>query len=139
MKGPDDWVIVRDATAGHDVKGALFDIPPDRGSGQPLRLKEFKIEVATPYVYDRFIGAWGMFPHHDQVPLYFEKHIYAEFVLDMHPYYTITPSSFYGASGGRSHAGPRARRDLGAQPELDPLVGFPARTMLRIDDVAESY
>ena len=35
------------------------------------------IEAATPYVYDKFIGAWGMFSHHDQVPLYFTKHIYA--------------------------------------------------------------
>ena len=79
LKGPDDWVIVRDETAGHDVKGALLNIPPDHAPGQPLRLKEFKLEAAAPYVYDKFIGAWGMFPHHDQVPLYFAKHIYAEF------------------------------------------------------------
>ena len=65
VKGPNDWAVVRDATAGHDVKGALFDIPPDRDPGQPLRLKEFKLEVAAPYVYDRFTGAWGMFPHHE--------------------------------------------------------------------------
>ena len=102
---------MRDATIGHGVKGALFDIPPNHALGQLLRLKDFKLEVAAPYVYDRFIGAWGMFPHHDQVPLYFEKHIYAEFVLDMHPYYTSTPSSFYGAGGGCSHAHPGARRD----------------------------
>ena len=90
MKGPNDWAVVRDATTAHDVKGALFDIPLDCGSSQPLRLKEFKLEDAAPYVYERFIGAWGMFPHHDQVPLYFIKHIYAEFVLDMHPDYTST-------------------------------------------------
>ena len=69
MKGPDNWATVRDAPAGHDVKGALFYIPPDRAPGQPLRLKEFKLEATTPYVYDRFIRAWGIFPHHDQVPL----------------------------------------------------------------------
>ena len=67
------------------------------------------------YVYDKFIGAWGMFPHHDQVPLYFLKHIYAEFVLDMYLDYTSTPSSFYGAGGGHSHTRPRARRDPTAQ------------------------
>ena len=111
--GPDNWAIVRDATTGHDVKGTLFDIRLDRAAGQPLRLKEFKLEVATPYVYDRFIGAWGMFPHHEQVPLYFEKHIYEDFFLDMHPDYTTTPSSFYGAGGGRSHACPKDRRDPG--------------------------
>ena len=32
VKGPDDWATVRDATTGHDVKGALFDIPPDHAS-----------------------------------------------------------------------------------------------------------
>ena len=77
VKGRNDWTIVRDATVSHDVKGALFDIPLNRGLGQPLRLKEFKLEVVAPYVYDMFIGAWGMFPHHDQVPLYFAKHISA--------------------------------------------------------------
>ena len=117
VKGPNDWAAVRDAVAGHDVKGALFDIPPDRASGQLLRLKEFKLEATSPYVYDRFIGAWGMFPYHDQVPLYFAKHIYAYFFLEMHPDYTSTPSSFYGAGGGRIHMRPRARKDSGAQPE----------------------
>ena len=79
-----------------------------------------------------------MFPHHEQVPLYFAKHIYAEFVLDMHPDYTSTPLSFYGAGGGHNHARPGARRDPGAQPEPDPLVGHPVRTMLRTDDVVGS-
>ena len=65
MKGPDNWAAVRDATNVHDVKGALFDIPPDRAPGQPLTFKKFKLEDADPYVYDNFIGVWGMFPHHD--------------------------------------------------------------------------
>ena len=65
MKGPDDWAVVRDAIAGHDVKGTLFDIPLHCAPGQPLRPKEFKLEAATPYVYHSFIGVWGMFPHHD--------------------------------------------------------------------------
>ena len=108
---------MRDAIAGHDVKGTLFDIPPDHAIGQPLRLKEFKLEVGVPCVYVRFIGAWGMFPHHDQVPLYFAKHIYVEFVLGMHPDYTSTPSSFYGASGGCSHTCSGARRDPQAHPD----------------------
>ena len=56
----------------------------------------------------------------------------------MHPYYTSTPSSFYGVGGGHSHACLGANRDPRAQPELDPLVGLPAKTMLRTDDVDES-
>ena len=69
MKGPYNWAAVRDATASHDVKGALFYIPPNCAPGQLLRLMEFNLEVAVPYVYDRFIISLGMFPHHDQVPL----------------------------------------------------------------------
>ena len=65
VKGPDNWAAVRDTIVGHDVKGALFDIPPNRTSGQPLKLKDFKLEVVAPHVYDRFIGVWDMFPHHD--------------------------------------------------------------------------
>ena len=57
MKGPDNWAAVRDTTVGHDVKGALFDISPDRAPIQPLRLWEFKLEATSPYVYHRFIGA----------------------------------------------------------------------------------
>ena len=108
---------MRDATIGHDVKGILFDIPPDYASGQSFRLKEFKVEAAMPYVYDRFIGARGMFPHHDQVPLYFAKHIYVEFVLGKYPNYTNTPSGFYGAGGGCSHTCSGARRDPQAHPD----------------------
>ena len=137
VMGPDKWPAVKEATRGHDVKGTLFDIPPDRGAGQPLRLKEFKLEAAAPYVYDRFIGAWGMFPHHHQVPLYFAKHIYAEFVLHMHPDYTSTPSNFYGAGGGRSAMRPGARRDPAAQQEPQRLVGIPSRTLLRTEDVVD--
>ena len=103
---------------------------PDCAAGQPLRLKDFKLEDVVPYVYDRFIGAWGMFPHHDQVPRYFAKHIYAELILEMHPDYTSTPSNFYGAGGGRSATRPRARRDPAAQQELERLVGIPSRTLL---------
>ena len=80
-----------------------------------------------------------MFPRHHQVPLYFAKHIYADFFLDMHPNYTSTPLSFYGtAGGGHSHVRLGARRDPGAQPEPEPLFTHPAKTMLRTDDVARS-
>ena len=49
MKGPDDWSVVRDATTSHDVNGTLFDIPPDRVAIQPLRIKDFKLEVVTEF------------------------------------------------------------------------------------------
>ena len=61
----DKWSLVRDATTSHDVKRKLFDIPPNNHVVQLLRIKEFKLEVATPYVYDRFIGVWGMFPNYE--------------------------------------------------------------------------
>ena len=56
----------------------------------------------------------------------------------MNPDYTSTPSSFYGAGGGCSHVRPGARRDPAAQPEPNPLVDHPARTMLRVNDVTAS-
>ena len=136
--GTNKWPAVRDATTIHDVKGTLFYIPLDPSIGQPLRIKEFKLEVATIYVYDMFIGAWGMFPHHDHVPIYFSKLIYAYFFFDMHLDYTSTPSTFYGVGGGCGHARPGARRDPRAQLEIEPLVGHRIRTVLMIDDVAES-
>ena len=64
--------------------------------------------------------------------------MYAYFFLGMHSDYTTTPLTFYGAGGGHSHAHPGASRAPRAQPWLEPLVGHPARNMLRIDDVVES-
>ena len=56
----------------------------------------------------------------------------------MHPDYTGTPSSFYGVGNGCNHVCPRARTNPAAQPEPEPLVGHPANTMLRFDDVSVS-
>ena len=90
--GPNKWDVVKAATRGHDVRGTMFDIPPNCAPGQSLRFKEFKLEAIEPYVYDIYIGARGVSPNHDQVPLYFAKHVYAKFVLDMRPNYTSTAS-----------------------------------------------
>ena len=46
--GLDKWPALRDTTFGHDVKETLFYIPPNRTPGQPLRLKDFKLEVVAP-------------------------------------------------------------------------------------------
>jgi hypothetical protein len=81
-------------TRGKYVRGTLFEIPPNHARGKPLKLQDFKIEVVVPHVYEIFTRVWGMFPHHDEVALYFSTHIYTEFVLHMHPDYTITPSFF---------------------------------------------
>ena len=64
------------ATRGKDVKGTLFDIPPGCANGKLLRLRELRLDATVPHVYDRFIGAWGIFPQHDQATLYFPKHVY---------------------------------------------------------------
>lgn len=135
--GADRWDMVKVAIKGHDVKGFLYDIPPDRPSGQPLRLREFRLEAAAPYVYYRFIRAWGMFPHHDQVPLYFAKHLYAEFVLGMRLDYTNTPSTFFGAGRGRSYQRPGARRDPGYAPPPPRLVSILERMVIRAEDMTQ--
>lgn len=96
------------------------------------------MEAAAPYVYDRFVGVWGMFLHHDQVPLYFAKHIYAEFVLDMHLDYTSTKSEFFGAGRGGSYQRPGARRDLAFMPAPLRLVPILDMTVIRLVDVAQS-
>ena len=75
--GLDGWEVVKNDNKDNDVHGALFEIPMDYVRQGMLRLKEFRNEDTTPHVYDRFIGAWVMFPHHDQVPLYFARQIYA--------------------------------------------------------------
>ena len=54
---PNKWPAVRDATTGNDVKGTLFDIPPDLPTSQLLKLEEFKLEAIVPHVYVKFIGA----------------------------------------------------------------------------------
>jgi len=136
--GPDSWQAVKAATDDRDVRNTLFDIPPNRGRRQPLRLKEFKLAEAAAAVYDRFIGAWGMFPHHDQVPLYFARQLYAEFILGMHPDYTDTPSRFYGAGRGCSYDRPGARRDPTIVPPPPWLLPHPDRTIVRSEDVVES-
>ena len=33
VRGPDNWVVVKHAIVGHDLKGTLFDIPLDRTAG----------------------------------------------------------------------------------------------------------
>lgn len=37
--GPDPWQAVKAATDDRDVRNTLFDIPPNHGRRQPLRLK----------------------------------------------------------------------------------------------------
>ena len=63
--GPNKWPPVKDTIVGHDVKGTFFGISLDFSVGQPLKIKEFKLEATTPYVYDRFIRVCGMFPHYE--------------------------------------------------------------------------
>lgn len=90
VRGPHTWKVVKYATKNIDVRGELFDIPlnyPTRNVGL-IPLKYFKNVDATTFVYDLYIGVWGQFSHHDQVPIYFAKHIYVEFVLHMRLDYT---------------------------------------------------
>ena len=61
----DGWEVVKNATKDIDVHRELFEILGAHVTLGLLRLKEFKNEDSTPHVYNRFIKAWGMFPHHD--------------------------------------------------------------------------
>ena len=56
-----------------------------------------------PHVYDKIIKVGGIFPHHDQVPLYSYKHVYVDFFLHMYFDYTSMPLCFYGVGKGQSH------------------------------------
>jgi hypothetical protein len=102
--------MVKIVMKGVDVHVVLFDIFVGCTRGGPLRLRDFRHVGVAPHVYDRFIGAWGMFPYHDHVPLYFYKQLYYEFELHIHPEYISMPSNFYGSSRGCSYQHPRARR-----------------------------
>ena len=95
--GSNSWEAVKTVTENVDVHRELFDILVVYVKIGLLRLREFRNEDVAPHVYDRFIGAWSTFPHHDQVPLYFSRQIYVEFILHMRPYYTSMPLEFYGS------------------------------------------
>ena len=105
-----------------DVRGTLFELPHDRASMQPLKLKKFKLEVTWPYIYDRFIRSWGMFSDHHQVLLYFSKKMYVRFSFGMHPSYTSTPSWFYGVGRGHIFENPMSHKDRSAIPPSPKLV-----------------
>lgn len=125
VRGPHTWKEVKDVTKNIDICGDSFDIPPEcraRHAGL-IPLKYFKNVDATPFVYDRFNRAWGHFPHHEHVPIYFAKHIYAEFVIHMRSDYTKTGSKFCGPSLGCSYELFRACRD--PTPATPPPILFP--------------
>lgn len=116
-----------------NVSGTLFDILPYCAKGKPLRLKEF----IAPYIYDTFIGVWSMFPYHDQVPLYFSKHIYVEFLLGMHHDYMSTPSTFYGSSMGHSYDHIGAYRDPFFVPPPMRLVPILSQSIVFSKDIVD--
>ena len=113
---------------------SLYDILADHVILGPLRLKEFRNEDTTPHIYEWFIISWGMFPHHDQVPIYFSKQIYVEFVLDMRLDYTNMPLLFYGYGRGHNFDHPMTHKDPTHGPPPSRLVPFPSqRVVLSIE------
>jgi hypothetical protein len=73
------WEALKTVMKGVDVHATLFNNPANHARGRPFRLKYFRHVCAAPLVYNRFILVWGMFPHHDQVPLYFSRQLYYKF------------------------------------------------------------
>ena len=90
---------------------AVFKTLASHAKGDMLRLRGFRHVDSVPHVYDRFIGAWGMFPHHDKVPVYFVKQLYYDYVLNMHLDYISMPLTFYGSGREHSYEHPRAHKD----------------------------
>lgn len=76
--------VLKNAMKGVDVFVSLFDIPVGHTRGGPLNLRDFMHVDTALHVYNIFFRAWGMFPHHDQVPLYFVKKLYCDFEFHMH-------------------------------------------------------
>lgn len=118
-----------------DMRGTVFEISLGHASGKLLRPNEFNLWATTPYVYNRFVGACCMFPHHDQVSLYFSKHIYCEFVLGMRLDYMSTPSTFYGSGRGYSYEHPQAHRDPTFVPLPPTLVPPPCEVIVFLDEL----
>lgn len=69
IRGPHIWEVVEQATKNIGAFQELFDIPLDCPHTHKcmIRCKHFKNFDANPFQYGQFIGAWGKFPHHDQV------------------------------------------------------------------------
>ena len=117
---------MQNATKDIDVRIALFEIPANRVRPGPLRFKEFRNDDIAPHLYNMFIGSWGMFPHHDQVPLYFSKQIYVEFVLHMRLDYTNTTLTLYESYRGHNYDHYGAHRDPTHVPPPLILVPLPS-------------
>ena len=77
----DRWEVVKAMMRKVYEKKTLFGIPPINVSEYSLRLKEFIIEVVASLIYERFIGAWSMFPHFWRV---FEFDIFTFLSLNGH-------------------------------------------------------
>lgn len=60
--GWDAWEAMKITMKGVDVWVALFNTLASHARGGPLRLRYFRHVGVTPHLYDRFVGAWGMFP-----------------------------------------------------------------------------
>jgi len=103
--GPHKRSTIKYAIKRHqvDVITLLFDTPLPLLSRVPkaLILSSFNLAVVVPFVYDIFLGAFRIFPNHDEVHIYFTQQLYCEFVLHMKPDYASLPSRFYGT--GRYH------------------------------------
>ena len=67
--GPKKWEDVKYKTKAVDAKVIFFDIPLGCAPQQFLRLRDIRLEVVAPHIYDRFIAFWGQFLHLDQVSL----------------------------------------------------------------------
>jgi hypothetical protein len=61
-----------------------------------LKMQYFKHPNIGGHLYNICFVAYGKFSWNDEVPHYFSRHFYVDFLMDMHPRYTSLPSNYYG-------------------------------------------
>ena len=120
VMGPNKWVDVeKNVSKAQAISMLNFKECP---KCKMLKVQLFKHPDIAHHLFDRILVAYSRLPWNDEVPHYFARFFYAEFFLNMRPYYTDLPSKYYGAGKGRTYNQRDAFRDpLLPQPPA-PLV-----------------
>ena len=96
--GLDKWELVQNKVSKEETI-SMFNFK--EGPKRPmLKVQYFNHPNIARYIYNIFLETYGRFPWNDEVPIYFARLFYAEFVLGMHPDYTSLPYRYYGVGKG---------------------------------------
>lgn len=123
--GLDKWELVKKKVSKEETISMLnFKEGPKRPM---LKVQYFKHPNIAGHFYDRFLVAYGRFPWNDEVPIYFARLFYAEFVLGMHPDYTSLPSWYYGVGKDLTYNWKGAYRDASLSRPPPPFISLQTR------------